>query len=65
MSLSSGVYLGSHLMLGQWSWAASAAREIAALRRRLDQAEAIIAIQKKVAALLDRMEQASGSSGKS
>jgi transposase len=40
-------------------------REVAALRRRLDQAEAIIAIQKKVAALLDEMEQASGSSGKS
>lgn len=42
-----------------------AGREIAALRRRLDQAEAIIAIQKKVAALLDEMDQASGSSGKS
>ena len=40
-------------------------RENAALRRRLDQAEAIIAIQKKVAALLDEMDQASGSSGKS
>ena len=44
---------------------AKANRENAALRRRLDQAEAIIAIQKKVAALLDDMEQASGSSGKS
>ena len=44
---------------------AKANREIAALRRRLDQAEAIIAIQKKVAALLDEMDQASGSSGKS
>ena len=30
-----------------------------------DQAEAIIAIQKKVAALLDEMDLASGSSGKS
>ena len=40
-------------------------RENAALRRRLDQAEAIIAIQKKVAALLDEMDQSSGSSGKS
>ena len=44
---------------------AKANREIAALRRRLDQAEAIIAIQKKVAALLDEMDLASGSSGKS
>ena len=44
---------------------AKANRENAALRRRLDQAEAIIAIQKKVAALLDEMGQASGSSGKS
>ena len=44
---------------------AKAGRENAALRRRLDQAEAIIAIQKKVAALLDEMEQASGNSGKS
>jgi len=44
---------------------AKANREISALRRRLDQAEAIIAIQKKVAALLDEMEQASGSDGKS
>jgi transposase len=40
-------------------------REVAALRRRLDQAEAIISIQKKVAALLEKMDQASGSSGKS
>jgi transposase-like protein len=40
-------------------------RKIAALRRRLDQAEAIISIQKKVAALLGKMDQASGSSGKS
>ena len=40
-------------------------REIAALRRRLDQAEAIIAIQKKVAALLDELEQTSSGSGKS
>ena len=44
---------------------AKANREISALRRRLDQAEAIISIQKKVAALLDEMEQASGSNGKS
>ena len=44
---------------------AKANRENAVLRRRLDQAEAIIAIQKKVAALLDEMEQASGNSGKS
>ena len=44
---------------------AMANRENAALRRRLDQAEAIIAIQKKVAALLDEMEKASGSNGKS
>ena len=43
---------------------AKANRENAALRRRLDQAEAIIAIQKKVAALLDEMDQASGSNGK-
>ena len=40
-------------------------REVAALRRRLDQAEAIIAIQKKVAALLDEMEQASARNGTS
>ena len=39
--------------------------QVAALRRRLDQAEAIISIQKKVAALLEKMDQASGSSGKS
>ena len=44
---------------------AKANRENAALRRRLDQAEAIIAIQKKVAALLDEMEQAAERSGKS
>ena len=44
---------------------AKANHENAALRRRLDQAEAIIAIQKKVAALLDELEQTSGSSGKS
>lgn len=40
-------------------------REVAALRRRLDQAEAIIGIQKKVAALLDEMEQAAERSGRS
>ena len=44
---------------------AKANRENAALRRRLDQAEAIIAIQKKVAALLDEMDLAASSSGKS
>jgi len=44
---------------------AKANRENAALRRRLDQAEAIIAIQKKVAALLDELEQTSSSNGKS
>lgn len=44
---------------------ATANREIAALRRRLDQAEAIIAIQKKVAALLDGMERTQGDSGTS
>ena len=44
---------------------AKANREIAALRRRLDQAEAIIAIQKKVAALLDEMDLASGGNGTS
>ena len=44
---------------------AKANRENAALRRRLDQAEAIIAIQKKVAALLDELDLSSGSSGKS
>ena len=43
---------------------AKANREIAALRRRLDQADSIIAIKKKVAALLDELEQTSGSSGK-
>jgi len=40
-------------------------REVAVLRRRLDHAEAIIAIQKKVAALLDEMEQTPERSGKS
>ena len=44
---------------------AKANREISALRRRLDQAEAIIDIQKKVAALLDEMEQASERRGTS
>ena len=44
---------------------AKANRENAALCRRLDQAEAIIAIQKKVAALLDEMEQASARNGTS
>jgi transposase len=44
---------------------AKATREVSALRRRLDQAEAIIVIQKKVAALLDEMEQTPGYSGKS
>jgi len=44
---------------------AKANREVAALRRRLDQAEAIIAIQKKVAALLDEMEQTQERGGKS
>ena len=44
---------------------AKANRENAALRRRLDQAEAIIAIQTKVAALLDELEQASERSGNS
>ena len=43
---------------------AKANRENAALRRRLDQAQAIIAIQKKVAALLDELEQTPSSSGK-
>ena len=42
---------------------AKANRENAALRRRLDQAEAIIAIQKRVAALLDELEQTSSGSG--
>ena len=44
---------------------AKANREVATLRRRLDQAEAIIVIQKKVAALLDEMEQTHERSGKS
>jgi transposase len=44
---------------------AKANREVSTLRRRLDQAEAIIAIQKKVAALLDEMEQTPGRGGKS
>ena len=44
---------------------AKANREVCALRRRLDQAEAIIAIQKKVAALLDEMEQTPGGRGRS
>ena len=44
---------------------AKANAQNATLRRRLDQAEAIIAIQKKVAALLDVMDPASGSSSKS
>lgn len=44
---------------------AKANRENAALRRRLEQAEAIIAIQKKVAALLGELEQTSGGGGKS
>ena len=44
---------------------AKANRENAALRRRLDQAEAIIVLQKKVAALVDEMDQASERRGKS
>ena len=44
---------------------AKANREVATLRRRLDQAEAIIIIQKKVAALLDGREQTQERSGKS
>ena len=44
---------------------AKANREVCALRRRLDQAEAIIAIQKKVAALLDETEQTPGGRGRS
>ena len=44
---------------------AKANRQNSALHRRLDQAEAIIAIQKKVAALLDERERESASSGKS
>lgn len=44
---------------------AKANREVAVLRRRLDQAEAVIAIQKKLAMLLDEMEQTQDSSDKS
>ena len=44
---------------------AKANKQVAALQRRLDQAEAIIAIQKKVAALLEEMEQTSGCGGAS
>lgn len=44
---------------------AKANREVSTLRRRLDQAEAIIVIQKKVAALLDEMEQTPDRGGKS
>ena len=44
---------------------AKANRENAALRRRLDQAEAIIAFPKKGAALLGALEQTSSGSGKS
>ena len=44
---------------------AKANREVSELRRRLDQAEAIIAIQKKVAALLDEMEPTPGRGGRS
>ena len=40
-------------------------REVAALQRRLDKAEAVIAIQKKVAALLEEMEQTSERGGTS
>jgi hypothetical protein len=40
-------------------------REVAALQRRLSKAEAVIAIQKKVAALLEEMEQTSGHGGTS
>ena len=40
-------------------------REVAALQRRLDKAQAIIAIQNKVAALLDEMEQTSERGGTS
>ena len=39
-------------------------REVVALRRRLDQAEAIIAIQKKVATLLGEIEQTPDSCNK-
>jgi transposase len=44
---------------------AKANREVATLRRRLDQAEAIIIIPKRVATLLDEMEQTHERSGKS
>lgn len=44
---------------------ANAHAQVAALRRRLDQAEAIITIQKKVAALLEEMEQTPGRGGTS
>jgi len=44
---------------------AKANREVSELRRRLDQAEAIIAIQKKVAALLDEREPTPGRGGRS
>lgn len=40
-------------------------REVAALQRRLDKAQAVIAIQKKVAALLEEMEQTSERGGTS
>lgn len=40
-------------------------REVAALQRRLNKAEAVIAIQKKVAALLEEMEPTSGRGGTS
>jgi hypothetical protein len=40
-------------------------REVAALQRRLGKAEAVIAIQKKVAALLEEMEPTSGRGGTS
>jgi hypothetical protein len=40
-------------------------REVAALQRRLSKAEAVIAIQKKVAALLEEMEPTSGRGGTS
>ena len=40
-------------------------REVAALQRRLNKAEAVIAIQKKVAALLEEMEQTSERGGPS
>ena len=44
---------------------AKANAQVSTLRRRLDQAEAIIAIPKKVAALLDEMEQTPGRGGRS